>query len=127
MTGYALACMLAYAGLVAWGIRRAERFLVSFELMVWVSSPGYLACFLLNARAWRRWRRPCDSRLMATWIGLGGIMAACFAYVAAGIGEALWAHGVWFTANDVLHLGLIGWMVWLHRAVLPWVSEVRMV
>lgn len=49
-------------------------------------------------------------------------MAVYYGYLLSGIPEGLWAKGVWFSANDVLHLGLIAWMVYIYAAVRPHVS-----
>lgn len=108
---YVLACLS--------GAFLPQRFLVSFELMVLVTTPGYVLCFVLNLRRWRAQPTAQDARLMVTWLSLGAVMAVYFVYAALGATEALWASGWWFSANDVLHLGLIGWMLWIWRQVVP--------
>ena len=32
-----------------------------------------------------------------------------------GITASLWQNGIWFTENDVLHLGMIGWVYYIHK------------
>lgn len=39
----------------------------------------------------------------------------------------LWPRGVWFSDNDVLHLGLIAWMGYIARAVIPQVTDMTAV
>ena len=54
-----------------------------------------------------------DSALSLTWIWLGAIIAIYFIYLVLGITENLWEHGLWFSENDLLHIGLISWMLYI--------------
>ena len=116
---YAVLNTLIYFVLCLTGAFLPDRFLVSFELMVLITTPGYVVFFVLNLRAYRQQHELLQWRLMQAWVLLGLVMALYFAYLAAGFTEALWALGWWFSANDVLHAGLLLWMLWLQRRVLP--------
>jgi hypothetical protein len=120
---YAVLNTLIYFVLCLIGAFLPDRFLVSFELMVLITTPGYVVFFVLNLRAYRQQHELLQWRLMQAWVFLGLVMALYFAYLAAGFTEALWALGWWFSANDVLHAGLLLWMIWLQRCVLPLLKD----
>jgi len=60
---------------------------------------------------------------LGTWLSLGAMIGLYFLYYLLGITSRLWAQGSWFSENDVLHLGLIAWMVHIGRVVLPQVRD----
>lgn len=39
------------------------------------------------------------------------VQVAYLVYFALGITESLWASGIYFSANDVLHVGMLIWLV----------------
>ncbi len=47
---------------------------------------------------------------MVTRIWLGVVFAVYSLYSALGISKTLWSRGIWFSENDLLHIGLISWM-----------------
>lgn len=123
LIAYAVLNTAIYSALCLSGALLADRFLVSFELMVLVTTPGYLVFFLINLQRFRHSRSRLDLRLLATWLGLGLVMGIYFLYLAAGWTEALWSRGIWFSANDVLHCGLIAWMLWIQLRVVPEIRD----
>lgn len=61
--------------------------------------------------------------LLGAWAWLALTMAAYFVYLLSGLTQTLWAQGRWFSENDVLHIGLILWMIYLALVVAPRVRD----
>ena len=110
---YAVANAALYAALCLTGAFIPNRFLVSFELLVLFAAPSYVILFVTNAVRYHRLRERMDLALMVTWLSLGIVMAAYYPYWALGFSDELWEKGIWFSENDVLHVGLILWMLYI--------------
>ncbi|MEZ4641602.1 MAG: hypothetical protein R3E31_02495 [Chloroflexota bacterium] len=123
MSRYAITHTQLYAGLVALGAVIPNPFLISFEFLILVIAPTLLFFVWLNGRRYWRDRQEMDLALLRTWLGLGSVMGLYFLYYVLGITPWLWRQGIWFSDNDVLHLGLIAWMGYIARAVLPRVVD----
>lgn len=113
---YAAVKFLSYTCLTLAGAFIPLKFLVSFEFMILVSLPAMILFIIINSSAFRRRKNTLDLLLLLNWILLGIVMAAYFLYYRSGYGEKLWQQGCWFTANDVLHIGLVGWMLYVYLA-----------
>jgi hypothetical protein len=116
---YALANAAIYFILVMIGVYVPVKFLISFEFLLAVGFPGIFAFFIINGRRYSQYKLPLDKVLLVTWVWLGITIIAYFAYFVSGNALALWAKGLWFTENDVLHIGLIIWMFYIAFAVAP--------
>ena len=114
---YALIAFLVYTGAVLIGAFTPVPVLISFELMALAASPGILGLFILNARRYYRSRRSMDLALVGTWTGLALTLGVYLLYLRLQVAPALWARGIWFTENDILHLGLIAWMLYIAATV----------
>ncbi len=120
---YAVAHGVAYSVIIATGILLASRTLLSFELFVAVVVPGFVLLTIQNVWSYRARRRSLDLALLGAWAGLAVTVIAYALYLASGLSATLWSRGLWFTENDVLHLGLIAWMVYLAIVVAPRVED----
>ncbi len=117
LTVYAVVDVALYFVVCLTGAFLPDKFLVSFELMVLFTWPGYVAFFVINLRRYLKSRDALDRSLMVTWVSLFVVMGGYYVYLLSGLGEALWARGLWFNANDFLHVGLIGWMLYIRLKV----------
>jgi hypothetical protein len=120
---YALVNAAAYAVAVLIGVLVPIAFLISFELMILFALPGFLILFILNCWRYGRLKSAMDLALLGTWLGLGVSTGAYFLYLESGLTQKLWAQGLWFSENDVLHIGLIAWMVYIALVVVKRVED----
>lgn len=114
---YASAKLALYTVLLLVGAMIPIQFLVSFELLIVFTAPTILFLLVLNGWRYSKYKQRLDLVLLLTWIWLVITLAAYFAYLLLGITPALWKSGIWFSENDVLHIGLIIWMLYLALVV----------
>lgn len=117
MSTYAVLNALVYAVVVLIGALVPIKFLISFELLILFSAPSCLLLFVLNGWRFYKLRLGVDAALLGTWAWLGITTGAYYLYLESGIAQKLWAQGAWFSENDVLHIGLIIWMIYIAWAV----------
>ncbi|MFC1996936.1 hypothetical protein ACFLXI_04935 [Chloroflexota bacterium] len=110
---YAILNIALYSLLVIIGAFSLNKFLISFELLLIVSAPSILILLILNGWRYFQYRDSKDLALLITWLWLGLIIGAYFIYLVLGITDGLWERGIWFSENDVLHIGLISWMAYI--------------
>lgn len=98
-----------------------NRHLLSFEWMSLVSAPPVFVMLLINS--WNAIVRGIFSEalLALVWIGLLLCMLAFWLYMRSGLTSRLWQRKRWFSENDVLHVTLIIWVIYI-AAILPYVS-----
>ncbi len=99
------------------------QFLISFEFLLAVSAPTILFFILLNGLRYTRFKLRMDLALLGTWGWLILTIAAYFGYYLSGLTQSLWARGFWFSENDVLHIGLIVWMIYIPVILARWVQD----
>jgi hypothetical protein len=120
---YAIINAVVYFIIVMIGVFVPVKFLISFELLLVVAAPSIIAFFVINGWRYFKFKLRLDLLLLGTWIWLGITIAAYFLFLISGIPESLWAKGFWFSANDVLHIGLIIWMLYIAFALPPKVND----
>ena len=113
LPAYAAMNTALYSALCLTGAFIPNKFLVSFELLVLFAAPSFVVLFIINTTRYYKLREKMDLALMGTWLFLGIVMAAYYPYWALGLSDELWEKGIWFSENDVLHVGLILWMLYI--------------
>ena len=113
LIGYAAANIVLYAVTLVAGVLSLNKFLISFELLLLVTAPSIVVLLALSIWRYAKFRNPMDLGLMITWIWLGLVIGAYFTALQLGITESFWEQGLWFSENDVLHIGLISWMLYI--------------
>jgi hypothetical protein len=120
---YSVINAILYFIIVMIGVFIPVKFLISFELLLVVAAPSIIVFFVINGWRYSKYKLRLDLTLLVTWIWLGITIAAYFLYLISGNAESLWARGFWFSANDVLHIGLIIWMLYIVFALAPQVKD----
>jgi hypothetical protein len=123
LLGYAWLSSLVYVILVFVGAIVPVKSLITFELMIWVSAPVLFFFFFLNGWRYFIFGNPMDLVLLGSWFMLVGTLAAYWIYGKQGIPKKLWARGIWFSENDVLHVLLIFWVVYTVAVVANRISD----
>jgi hypothetical protein len=116
LTRAALVSMAVYLTVVMIGALIPVPFLISFELLILVAAPNILVFLALNGWRYAKYRQRLDLALLGIWSWLILTIAAYFLYYLSGLTNRLWQQGIWFSENDVLHIGLILWMVYIAAA-----------
>lgn len=120
---YALVNAAVYLILVLIGVLLPVKFLISFEFLLVVGAPSFLTFFTINLWRYRRYKLSTDLALVGAWVWLAVTVAAYFLYYVSGLTVTLWSRGVWFSENDVLHIFLISWMLYLAFVAVPRVTD----
>ena len=125
LLGYALVSAVVYVILTFIGGIIPVKSLITFEWMVWVSTPIFLIMSTINGWRYYMFSTPMDLALLGAWVLLLFTMAAYWFYDNLDITPKLWAKGkgIWFSQNDVLHIGLILWMIYVATVVANRVND----
>lgn len=110
---YALINAILYSALLIYGAIVPIQFLVSFEFLSLSSTPSVLFFIWIYGKAYNKNRDKMNLYLRNTWIILIGVIFTYAVYLILGITQPLWQKGIWFTENDVLHVGMIYWVYYI--------------
>lgn len=118
---YAAANVIVYLAVTAVGVLTPNATLLSFTVLMLFALPGLLLVTILSARHFRREHDAMSRAILLAAILQIVVQAAYFGYWAAGLTAALWDNGdgFYFSENDVLHVGMILWLLYVWRALGP--------
>jgi len=114
MKKYAIMNFLIYEIVVLIGAVIPVQFLISFELMILFLAPTILFLLISNFHNYFKLKRRINFSLTIIWISLILIIGLYFLYFMLGITDLLWEKRIWFSENDVLHISLILWMIYIY-------------
>ncbi len=120
---YAPINTITYSLIIVFGSILPVKFLISFGMMVVFLVPSMLMFFINNTIRYIKHKNRTDLMLMWVWLGMAIVMAAYYLAAMLGLTEIMWSRGVWFSDNDVLHIGLIIWMLYIGIIVKTKVSD----
>jgi hypothetical protein len=113
LVSYALLNTILYTILVLYGAFTGIQFLVSFEFLELSCLPSVLIFIFSSLSGYLRNKDTMNAHLLITWLLLIVVMIAYVVSLDFGITARLWSRGIWFSENDVLHVGLILWVYYI--------------
>jgi len=117
LIAYAIANSTAHFITTVMGLLLADKFMLSFELLVLVTTPSLFLVFAINGWRYAVQKSPLDLALLGSWLLLLLINVLYFGYLWQGYTQSLWAEGIWFSENDVLHVGMVFWISYMVKFV----------
>jgi len=123
LLGYSFVNSVVYVVLVFVGGAVPVKSLIRFEFMVCFSTPALFFSIFWNGLRYHLFENPMDLVLLVTWSLLFCTMMVYWIYVKLGITKKLWAKGIWFSENDVLHVLLIFWMIYIATVVADYIKD----
>ncbi len=121
---YAIINTALYVGLNLYGAVVPIQFFVSFEFLMAVSTPSVLFFIWLYQNSYTKNKDVMSLYLRNSWIVLILVIVAYVVYMILGITQSLWKNGIWFSENDVLHVGMIYWIYYIHKNLVNKVKDV---
>lgn len=110
---YAVSNTIGYSMLLLYGAFAAVKFAVSFECMSLISAPSVIFLLVLHGTGYVKNKDKMNLVLLNTWLIFVAVGIAYGVYLISGFTAALWQRNIWFTENDVLHIGMIGWVAYI--------------
>ena len=85
-----------------------------FGLFTIFFMPMFVLFFVTSVIQYRENNDELNKTLIITWILFLIVNGSYYVYYFLGFTESIYENtGIWFSANDVLHVALIGWMLYI--------------
>lgn len=110
---YSVLNALTHVVITSIGVYLPSKFLISFELLVLFSVPNLALVFALCLSRYKKLKEKLDLTILCACGWLVFTTAAYFAYMTSGLTQKLWDRGIWFSDNDVLHILMIAWIIYV--------------
>jgi len=111
---------LIYFVLLLIGVAAPVYFLVTYEFFMAFYLGSFLLMFVWSVRRHRIDKDRLNQRLIVVWLLFLGVNIGYFIALFSGYAIPLYeSTGIWFNANDVLHVLIIIWAVAIFRLIHP--------
>lgn len=110
---YSLIITIIYPILTLIGALTPVKSLITFEWMVEISLPSFIVFLVLNSVRYIQFGTTMDLILIGSWILIYLSWWGYIKYWKSGLTQKLWKKGIWFSDNDVLHVILIIWALYV--------------
>lgn len=118
LIGYGNIALVVYTVILVIGSILNNQILISYELFTVFFMPLFLVFFIINVLNYRTNKNRLDKAFITLWLLFLLVNVAYYVYFFLGYTELLYNNtGIWFSANDVLHVALILWFFYLQLVV----------
>ncbi len=114
---YASIHLIIYSFIVLIGSIILNKLLISFEFMVLTLAPTIIFLLVFNLVRFRKYHNQEDKDYALIWITLILIILIYFIYYFFSITQFFWEKGLWLSENDILHISLIFWMLFIFKII----------
>lgn len=122
---YAIINAISYSVIILYGVQSLSKFILSFEFMVFISAPTVIFLLLLHGIRYATHKEKLDLLFIKTWLLLAAVGIAYEIYLLSSLTSFLWHRKIWFTENDVLHLGMICWIAYIINRLSKELSDLK--
>jgi len=115
-----------YAIILTNGSVAPIKFMVTYELFSIFFMPHFLVFFILSIKEYKSKRDMMNKRFIITWIMFLIVNVSYYVYYWLGLSEMLYSStGIWFNQNDVLHVLLLLWFVYIWFAMPNTIKDIE--
>jgi hypothetical protein len=112
--------LVLYTFLLMLGAASGTRFLISYELFTLFWMPFFVFYFIRNIINFTKTKSGVDKAFIVFWLFFLGVNVSYYVYHFLGLTDWLYtSNGLWFSDNDVLHVGLILWFLFFQIRIMP--------
>ena len=119
----ALIQVFTYTLLCLIGAFTPIQFLISYEFLVIFSSPIYILFLFINGYQYLTYKKLIYKHYLILWVSIFTIIGIYFTYLNLKLTDILWSLNIWFSANDILHVLMIFWILYIQMILNPYILD----